>query len=65
MEPGRVAQPDRVGGGEQAEGRVRPHHATLVEQREPAGRFSTRWITNMTSGRPASYSSKQSATLCW
>ena len=25
---------------------------------------STRWMTNITSGRPASYSSKQSATLC-
>ena len=30
-------RPDRVGGGEQAERRVRLDHARLVEQRQPAG----------------------------
>ena len=39
IEAGRVAQPDRIGGGEQPERRVRLDHLVLVEQRQPAGRF--------------------------
>ena len=39
IEAGRVAEADRVGGGEQAEGRMRLDHPVLVEQRQPAGRF--------------------------
>ena len=39
IEAGRVAEADRVGGGEQAEGRVRADDAALVEQRQAAGRF--------------------------
>ena len=39
IEAGRVAEADRVGGGEQAEGRVRPDDAALVEQRQAARRF--------------------------
>ena len=58
IEAGGVAEADGVGGREQAEGRVRPDHPVLVEQRQLAATSSTRWITNITSGRPASYSSK-------
>ena len=36
IEPGRVAEADRVGGGEQAEARVRADHLVLVEQGQPA-----------------------------
>ena len=39
IEAGGVAEADGVGGGEQAERRVRLDHAALVEQREPAGGF--------------------------
>ena len=39
IEAGRVAEPDRVGGGEEPEGRVRPDDAALVEQGQAARRF--------------------------
>ena len=39
IEAGGVAQPDRIGGGEQPERRVRLDHLVLVEQRQPAGGF--------------------------
>src|SRR5262245_24058114 len=39
IEAGRVTEPDRVRRGEQAEGRMRPDHAALVEQGQPAGGF--------------------------
>jgi hypothetical protein len=60
-----IAETDGVGGRKQAERGVRANNPTLVEKRKAAGRFQTRWITNITSGRPASYSSNTSATLFW
>ena len=36
IEAAGVAEPDRVGGREQPEGRMRPDHPVLVEQRHPA-----------------------------
>ena len=39
VEAGGVAEADRVGGGKQPEGRMRPDDAALVEQRQAAGRF--------------------------
>ena len=39
IEAGGVAEADRVGGGEQAEGRMRADDAALVEQRQAARRF--------------------------
>ena len=39
IEAGGIAEADRVGGREQPERRMRPDHAALVEQREPAGGF--------------------------
>ena len=58
IEAGRVAEADRIGGGEQPEGGMRTNDPVLIEKREAAGGFRTRWMTNITSGRPASYSSK-------
>ena len=37
-----IAEANRIGGGEQAESRMRPDHLVLVEQRQPAGASSTR-----------------------
>src|SRR4029078_7577487 len=60
-----IAQTNGVGRGEQPECRVRTDDAALVSSVGRPRDSSTRWITNITSGRPASYSSKHSATLFW
>ena len=39
IEARRIAEADGVGGGEQAEGRMRADDPALVEQRQAAGRF--------------------------
>ena len=61
IEAGGVAEADRVRGREQAEGRVRPDHRFWSSRVSLPSTSSTRWITNITSGRPASYSSNTSA----
>ena len=62
IEAGGVAEADRVGGREQAEGRMRLGSPWFWSSRVSLpSTSSTRWITNITSGRPASYSSNTRA----